>query len=85
MQAPPVNHPPPSATALGDGARPQANREAALARAEARGRQVLVYAPDGPLGGMFVCSRCGASALQPDLLDHRPDCAYRSPALVTLR
>ena len=53
-------------------------REAALARAEARGKQVLFYAPQGPLGGLFVCSRCGASALQPDLLGHRADCLYAS-------
>ena len=52
-------------------------RETALARAETRGKQVLVYAPQGPLGGVFACSRCGASALQPDLIDHRDDCPYR--------
>jgi hypothetical protein len=51
-------------------------RETTLTRAEARGKQVLLYAPQGPLGGIFVCSRCGASALQPDLLDHRADCPY---------
>jgi len=51
-------------------------RETSLARAEERGKQVLLYAPQGPLGGIFVCSRCGASALQPDLLDHRADCLY---------
>ncbi len=47
-----------------------------LARAEARGRQVLLYAPHGPLGGSFLCSRCGASALQPDLLMHADGCLY---------
>ena len=52
-------------------------RNTALARAETRGKQVLVYSPHGPLGGEFVCSRCGASALQPDLIDHLPDCPYR--------
>lgn len=52
-------------------------RESELARAEHRGKQVLLYAPNGPLGGVFVCSRCGASELQPDLLDHRADCLYR--------
>lgn len=51
-------------------------RETALTRAEERGKQVLLYAPQGPLGGLFVCTRCGASALQPDLLDHRDDCLY---------
>lgn len=54
-------------------------REASLSRAEARGRQVLLYAPLGPLGGTFACSRCGASALQPDLLTHHRDCPYGSP------
>ena len=48
------------------------------AGAEARGKQVLLYEPLGPLGGTFTCSRCGAAALQPDLLDLRPDCAYVS-------
>jgi hypothetical protein len=57
-----------------------APREAELARAEVRGKQVLLYAPDGVLGGLFVCSRCAASALQPDLLDHRGDCPYRPVA-----
>ncbi|MEO8081127.1 MAG: hypothetical protein ABI641_11395 [Caldimonas sp.] len=53
-------------------------RESELARAEGRGKQVLLYAPHGPLGGVFACSRCGASELQPDLLDHRADCPYRA-------
>ena len=53
------------------------HRNATLARAEARGRQVLLYAPDGPLGGTFTCTRCAASALQPDLLDHGTACRYR--------
>jgi len=55
------------------------SRESELARAEDRGKQVLLYAPHGPLGGVFACSRCGAIELQPDLLDHRADCPYRSP------
>ncbi len=54
-------------------------RESELARAENRGKHVLLYAPQGPLGGFFACSRCGASELQPDLLDHRADCPYRAP------
>lgn len=53
------------------------SRESELAHAEDRGKQVLLYAPQGPIGGVFVCSRCGAAALQPDLLDHRGDCLYR--------
>ncbi len=56
------------------------SHESELARAEHRGKQVLLYAPHGPLGGVFACSRCGASELQPDLLDHRLDCPYRSPS-----
>jgi len=54
------------------------SRESELARAEHRGKQVLLYAPRGPIGGVFVCSRCGVAALQPDLLDHRGDCPYRA-------
>ena len=55
-------------------------RGATLLRAEARGKQVLLYTPDGSLGGLFVCSHCGASAFQPDLLDHPVDCPYRCAA-----
>lgn len=55
------------------------SHENELARAERRGKQVLLYAPHGPIGGVFACSRCGASGLQPDLLEHRVDCPYRSP------
>ena len=47
-----------------------------LARAEAHGRQVLLYAAEGPLGGSFLCFRCGASALQPVLLQHAGSCPY---------
>lgn len=66
-----------------DAVTPPGGREAALARAEARGKQILLYAPEGPLGGIFVCSRCGTSALQPDLIDHRGTCLYRrKPARV---
>lgn len=49
-----------------------------LVRAEQRGKQLLLYVPQGPLGGSFACSRCGASELQPDLLDHRAGCPYRA-------
>jgi hypothetical protein len=50
----------------------------ALARAEAHGRQLLLYAAEGPLGGSFVCFRCGASALQPVLLQHAAACLYNA-------
>ena len=40
------------------------------------GKQLLVYRPHGLLGGTFVCSRCGAAALHPDLLTHARDCVY---------
>ena len=50
-----------------------------LARAEACGRQLLLYADQGPLAGSFVCFRCGASALQPVLLQHLGHCPYRVP------
>ena len=43
---------------------------------ELRGRQLLLYAPAGPIGGSFICSRCGALAFQPDLIGHRPGCLY---------
>lgn len=48
---------------------------------ESDGRQLLTYMPDGLLGGTFTCTRCGARAWQPDLLDHTPNCAYRPPAM----
>ena len=50
----------------------------AASRAKGRGadKQVLVYEPSGPIGGTFVCSRCGAAAPHPDLLGHRPECPY---------
>ncbi len=44
--------------------------------AGAKGRQILFYAPDGLLGGMFTCSRCGASGRQPDVIEHARDCSY---------
>jgi hypothetical protein len=53
-------------------------RQPALINAEARGKQVLLYTPDGALGGSFTCARCRAVALQPDLLVHASDCRYSS-------
>jgi hypothetical protein len=43
------------------------------------GQQVLVYSPDGALGGTFTCASCQAQACQPDLLQHAPRCPYRLP------
>lgn len=40
------------------------------------GQQLLIYSPDGPLGGTFTCSPCRAQAWQPDLLQHAPGYAY---------
>ena len=67
----PLFHPPNSA-------RSTPIRLEELTRAERRGKQVLLYTAQGPLGGAFACARCGESALQPDLLDHRADCPYWS-------
>lgn len=41
------------------------------------GQQLLIYTPDGPLGGTFVCVQCRAQAWQPDLLAHAPGCPAR--------
>jgi hypothetical protein len=45
-----------------------------------QGQQVLIYSPEGALGGTFTCTRCRAEAWQPDLLQHAPFCPYRPPA-----
>ena len=42
----------------------------------APGPQVLIYTPDGPLGGTFTCTLCRAQAWQPDLLQHAPGCPF---------
>jgi hypothetical protein len=42
----------------------------------APGQQVLIYTPDGPLGGTFTCTLCRAQAWQPDLLQHAPGCPF---------
>lgn len=67
--------PGPPATPGGPAAAP-----AVTAAALVPGRQVLVYTPDGPLGGTFTCTQCRAQAWQPDLLDHTAGCAYRRAA-----
>ncbi len=38
------------------------------------GQLLLIYTPDGPLGGTFTCVHCRAQAWQPDLLDHAAHC-----------
>jgi hypothetical protein len=55
--------------------------DATGARLDPRRKQVLLYEPSGPIGGTFICACCGAAALQPDLIAHRPDCRY-DPARV---
>ncbi len=44
------------------------------------GQQLLIYTPDGPLGGTFTCLRCRAQAWQPDLLQHAERCPARPPS-----
>jgi hypothetical protein len=45
-------------------------------RALALGQQLLIYSPDGALGGTFTCTVCRAQAWQPDLLVHAPGCPH---------
>ncbi len=44
------------------------------------GQQLLIYTPDGPLGGTFTCVHCRAQAWQPDLLAHAAHCPARNGA-----
>ncbi|MCA0242359.1 MAG: hypothetical protein LCI02_16035 [Proteobacteria bacterium] len=37
---------------------------------------MLLYTPDGPLGGTFSCVGCRAQAWQPDLLVHGAGCPF---------
>ena len=37
---------------------------------------MLVYTPEGPLGGTFTCTGCKAQAWQPDLLVHGAGCPF---------
>lgn len=41
------------------------------------GQLLLIYTPDGPLGGTFTCVHCRAQAWQPDLLVHATHCPVR--------
>ncbi len=40
------------------------------------GQLLLVYTPEGPLGGTFTCTGCKAQAWQPDLLVHGAGCPF---------
>lgn len=46
----------------------------------ALGQQLLVYTPDGPVGGTFTCTQCRVQAWQPELLAHAATCPYRLAA-----
>jgi hypothetical protein len=43
------------------------------------GQLLLVYTPEGPVGGTFTCVACRAQAWQPDLLVHAADCTFLRP------
>ena len=45
------------------------------------GRQLLIYQPDGPLGGTFSGTHCPAQAWQPDFQQHAPGCPLCPPPL----
>lgn len=50
----------------------------------APGQQLLIYTPEGPLGGTFTCVHCRAQAWQPALLQHGAGCPARdTPGPVT--
>ena len=46
------------------------------------GQQLLIYTPDGPVGGTFSCVHCRAQAWQPELLVHAAVCPAQPPAPV---
>ena len=48
----------------------------ARASSVGEGLQVLVYTPDGPVGGTFTCTGCRAQAWQPALLVHAAGCRF---------
>lgn len=74
----PTNPPRPPVTAPDTGPAPLPGRPGAGSTRPRPGqRQLLVYTPDGPLGGTFTCLACAAQAWQPDLLDHAPGCPHR--------
>jgi hypothetical protein len=35
---------------------------------------LLIFTPEGPLGGTFICVHCRAQAWQPGLLQHGAAC-----------
>lgn len=43
------------------------------------GQLLLIYTPDGPVGGTFTCVACRAQAWQPDLLVHAAPCPHAVP------
>jgi hypothetical protein len=57
---------------------PPAEPRQLSSRQRALGKQLLFYRPDGPLGGTFSCAECDAQGWQPELIDHRADCPYRT-------
>jgi hypothetical protein len=76
---PPPKRPGPMAAPIAQPASAAAGALAAVGAWRALGQQVLIYRPDGALGGTFTCSLCQAQAWQPDLLQHTADCSYRQP------
>jgi hypothetical protein len=46
----------------------------------APGQQLLLYTPEGPLGGTFTCLHCRAQAWQPALLQHGAGCPVLAAA-----
>ena len=50
-----------------------------LVHSRTRVHQLLLYTPDGPVGGTFTCTQCQAQGWQPELLDHAAGCPYRGP------
>ncbi len=78
--APPIGPKPEAAGAAPEaaGAAPAAAAVPAV-HALAPGQLLLIYSPDGPLGGTFTCPVCRAQAWQPDLLVHALGCPHHAP------